>query len=211
MFQVSHHGTRNTPGGLFQSQVVSVFGGTLWCSNSCADIYANRDLTLDNPKQVLHMIQTTMLLRLPYCKPCDDGKFLSQYKALDVLTYHKHDLAAMLYDQTMINELVKIQGRLQRFKWSLCRTCPTGLAPGAWVMPEDVHSMSGDGAETGRFSAGDSVQAVQRAQWRAAGGCGLQDRRSEVPAMSQSDAKILFLCDDDDDVFYFLGKIFCLL
>ena len=29
MFQVSHHGTRNTPGGLFQSQVVSVLRSTV--------------------------------------------------------------------------------------------------------------------------------------------------------------------------------------
>lgn len=143
----------------------NTFSGTLWCSNSCADIYDNRDnvkdvqiyttirSSLQAQKAVLafekHMVQRTWGFEektLAFCKPCAAGTFLSQYKAQDVLTYHKHDLAVMLYSQAQIDELVSIQGRLERFTWSLCRACPTGLAPGGWVVPDEVREMTGDGA-----------------------------------------------------------------
>lgn len=147
----------------------NTFSGTLWCSNSCADIYANRDnvkdvqiyTTIRSSLQAQKAVLQYEVIDVPYdgvgnadsrttrnavCKPCDAGKFLSQYKAQEVLTYHKHDLAVMLYSQAQIDELVSIQGRLERFTWSLCRACPTGLVPGGWVVPDDVREMTGDGA-----------------------------------------------------------------
>jgi hypothetical protein len=43
---------------------------------------------------------------LAFCKPCAAGTFLSQYKAQDVLTYHKHDLAVMLYTPAQMGYVV---------------------------------------------------------------------------------------------------------
>jgi hypothetical protein len=147
------------------------FNGTLWCSNSCAEMYAKpdanpygkyrqaQDVMFDNAIKSQDQARRAVLAYftskdfylgapretlLATCEPCQAGKFLSQYKAQDVLTYHKHDLAVLKCTSAQIDELVSIQGRLQRFTWSLCRACPTGLAPGVWAIPEDVREMTGD-------------------------------------------------------------------
>ena len=147
------------------------FSGTLWCSNSCAEMYAKpdanpygkyrqaQDVYFNNAIRSKEQARSAVLAYftskdsysgeprlLATCQPCEAGKFLSQYMAQNVLTYHKHDLAVLNYTTAQIDELVSIQGRLQRFTWSLCRACPTGLVPGMWTIPEDVREMTGDGA-----------------------------------------------------------------
>lgn len=139
--------------------------GTLWCSNSCEQMWENRaavhDVEFRGIKTISEAKQTVLqyeVLAQPYdgfgnadarttrnavCKNCAGPTFVQQISPFR-LEWVRQDLLAMNFAEADLKSLDVYH--TERFTWSLCRSCPPGFVHGSWFVPEDVRTMSNYGA-----------------------------------------------------------------
>jgi hypothetical protein len=128
------------------------FLGTLWCDNSCEQMWENRAVVKDvelrgiktnsEAKQtVLHyekassqLLALAQSVLVPVCKKCSGQTFVQQISPLR-LEWVRQDLLAMNFAEAHLNSLDVYH--TERFTWTLCRSCPPGFVRDSWSVPED--------------------------------------------------------------------------
>ena len=125
--------------------------GTLWCTNSCKELYENKKIVTDvefrktgNAGLQLSVLkkrsqpigEISFATQFYVCDICPQSTFRQQIAA-DMATGFRADLRVIGFTDAEVDSVSNVAGS-RRFIWTFCRACPRGFVHDIWEIPDDV-------------------------------------------------------------------------